>query len=105
MELTEADLDLLELAAVQVPWYMVCGEFHERYGSVRALVHRLFQLRDAGLLEIRPKARIPVTPAALEADATRHACYDDLDASGEPLWEILATDTGYGLVDARLGEQ
>ena len=105
MELTELDLDLLEVAAMQVPWYMVCGEFHARYGSAGALVRRLFELREAGLLVIRGKPAHEPTPEALETDALAHGCYEEFESSRDPIWDIVATDLGYGHVEQRLSAQ
>ncbi len=106
MDLAKVDEELLELAAVQVPWYMVCADFHELYGSADALVRRLFELRDAGLLAIhaaRPGA--PITREAMVTDALDHGCYEDFESSREPRWEIVATDAGYERIRARLGAQ
>ena len=105
MELSDLDLELLEVAAVQVPWYMVCGEFHERYGSPAELVRRLFEMREAGLLHIRGKPDARPTPAAMVADALAHDCYEDFESSREPLWDIVATDAGYTRIEQRLGPQ
>ena len=107
MKLTELDKDLLELLALQVPWYMVCGEFHERYGSPGALARRLFALRDAELVSIRVKesTEAKLSPEALEADALSNECYDNLEATREPIWYMVSTDRGYELVKDRLGAQ
>ena len=40
-----------------------------------------------------------------EADAIENDSYEDIEASREPLWDIVATDLGYGLVEKRLGAQ
>lgn len=64
--LTDLDREVMELLALRVPWYMVCGEFHGRYGSPGALARRLFELHDAGLVEVRGKADAETSPAALE---------------------------------------
>ncbi len=106
MDLASVDEDLLELAAVQVPWYMVCADFHEPYGSADALVRRLFELREAGLLTIHPARRgAPITHDAMVADALEHGCYEDFESSREPRWEIVATDAGYERIRDRLGAQ
>lgn len=107
MELTKLDENLLELAALEVPWYMVCGEFHERYGSPGALARRLFELRDADLLTIRSRmsGELAITPEALEEDALLNACYEDVENIKEPEWDIVATDSGYELVKHRLAAQ
>jgi hypothetical protein len=106
MQLTEHDLGLLELAAVQVPWQMVCGEFHERFGSPGALALRLFEMRDAGLLIIRTAgAESRIAADVLEADALANGCYEDFGWSGEPRWELVATEQGYEQVRDRLAAQ
>ena len=43
-ELREADKDLLELTALEVPWSMVCGDLHCAFGSVEALARRILLL-------------------------------------------------------------
>ena len=106
MVVSEVDEELLELAAVQVPWYMVCADFHAPYGSAEALVRRLFELREAGLLVIHAARRgAPVSAEAMVADALDHGCYEDFESSREPRWEIVATDAGYDRIRARLGAQ
>ena len=107
MDLSEYDKQLLELAALKVPWYMVCGEFHERYGSPGDLARRLFELRDAQLLVIRAKhgGDASPTPAMLERDALDNDNYDELDSATEPLWDIVATNQGFDLIKDRLDEQ
>ena len=107
VSLSEVDRDLLELAVLKVPWYMVCGDFHGRYGSPGALAQRLFALRDAGLLNIWPRSpdELELNPEALEQDALANNCYDDFDSSRESRWEIVATDTGFAAVEDDLREQ
>lgn len=105
--LSEIDRELLELAVLKVPWYMVCGDFHHRYGSAGALARRLFELSDAGLITIREKTpgSAPLSPATLERDAIRNNCYDDFDSSRGSSWEIIATDRGFAAVEDDLGKQ
>ena len=47
IRLTRTDIELLELAVLKVPWYMVCGDFHRRYGSSAKLAARLLELQAA----------------------------------------------------------
>ena len=103
----ELDEELLELIALQVPWYMVCGEFHQRYGSAGALARRLFELREAGLLEIRSRSgeAVDLTPEAMEADALENDCYEEIESVREPRWDIIATDVGFSSIETRLGKQ
>lgn len=103
MNLTELDKELLELLALEVPWDMVCGEFHEQYGSPGALARRLFELCHAELATISSRApgESETSPGALEADALMNACYADL-AAQEPRWDIVATDDGYERIKVRL---
>ena len=54
------DRELLELAVLKVPWYMVCGDFHHRYGSAGALARRLFELSDRGTMSLHPKRWRPM---------------------------------------------
>ena len=106
-DLNEIDRELLELAVLKVPWYMVCGDFHHRYGSAGALARRLFELSDAGLVNIRenpPGDDVP-SPEALETDAIANNCYDDFDSSRGSRWEIMATDRGFAAVEEDLGKQ
>ena len=107
IELSEHDQDLLELIVLKVPWYMVCGDFHRRYGSAGALARRLFELQEAGLLNITPRGpHAPtVTPELLEADAASNNCYDDFDRSWEPIWDVMITERGFELIEDRLKEQ
>lgn len=105
--LSEIDRELLELAVLKVPWYMVCGDFHHRYGSPGALIRRLFELSDAGLVHIREKTPGDdrPSPEALETDAVENDCYDDFDSSRGSRWEIMATDRGFAAVEEDLGKQ
>ena len=107
VNISDLDKDLLELVTLQVPWQMVCGEFRERYGSAGGLAQRLFELRHAGLLEIRPRSdEAPdLTPEAMESDARENDYYEDLESTPEPRWDIVATDAGFRAVEERLGEQ
>jgi hypothetical protein len=107
MDIAELDKDLLELTVLEVPWDMVCAEFHERYGSPGNLARRLFELANAGLVTIRRKRADlpPPSPYALEADALANACFADLELVGESSWVIIATATGFALVENRLAEQ
>ena len=107
MTLTNLDKELLELLALQVPWYMVCGEFHERYGSAARLAQRIVELQHAEILEIRSKDRSapPVSAQDLERDALENDCYDDLEATREPQWTLVATEKGFRLIEDRLREQ
>ena len=105
--LSEVDKDLLELTVLKVPWYMVCGDFHRRYGSAGVLARRLFELSDAGLLSIEKKtpADDEPSPEALESDAVENDNYDDFDSSRGARWEIISTDRGFAAVEEDLGEQ
>jgi hypothetical protein len=105
--LEENDKNLLELATLQVPWYMVCGEFHRKYGSAHALAWRLMELREAGLIEVRGNnaAGTPVSAEDLEADALANDCYEDLENTREPEWQIVATDLGVELIEERLARE
>ena len=107
MTVSELDLELLEVLTLQVAWYMICGEFANRYGGPGPLATRLTELRDGGLVSIRnmdnPARKI--TAAELEADAIDNNCYEDLEETRDPLWDMVATDSGYALVAARLGRQ
>jgi len=106
-DLSEIDKDLLELAVLTVPWYMVCGDFHRRYGSPGALAKRLIELREAGLLSIEPKlpGKGKLSAQALENNALENDCYDDFDSSWGPSWEISATDLGFAAIEQGLNEQ
>lgn len=105
--LREIDKDLLELAVLTVPWYMVCGDFHRRYGSPGALAKRLLELSDAGLVNIRQKlpGQEELSVEALEDDAIENNCYDDFDSSWGSRWEISATDRGFAAIEQGLSEQ
>ncbi len=105
--LSEIDKELLELAALKVPWYMVCGDFHRRYGSAGGLAKRLFELSDAGLVSIQEKTPgdVLASPEALEIDALENNCYEDFDSSRGARWEIIATDRGFAAVEEDLGKQ
>jgi len=97
------DEELLELAALQAPWFMVCGEFHARYGSAGALARRLLELERAGLLEVRAgRGEVAPDAAMLETDATAHDCYRDLETTRDPRWTIVASDRGMALIAHRL---
>ena len=105
--LSEIDKELLELAVLKVPWYMVCGDFHRRYGSAGALAKRLFELSDAGFVSIQEKTPgdDETSPEALKTDAINNNCYDDFDSSRGSRWEIIATDRGFAAVQEDLGKQ
>ncbi len=107
IELSETDKNLLELVTLQVPWYMVCGEFHRPFGSPGALARRLMELRDAGVLEVRGTSSTgaPVAAADLEADALANDCYEDLESTREPGWHVVATDAGVELIADRLSRE
>lgn len=102
-ELNEIDEQILELGALQAPWYMICGEFHSSCGGPGALARRLYELQGAGLLEVRSCAPHGDVPNAqrLEADALAYDCFDDPDATHDPKWEIVTTDQGMAAIDAR----
>ena len=104
VQLDENDEQILELGALQAPWYMICGEFHRRFGGPGALARRLHELQHLGVLEVRCSAPHGETPDAgrLEADALAHDCYDELDATHDPQWEIVTTDKGMLAIRARL---
>ena len=103
-ELDERDEEILELGALQAPWFMICGEFHRHFGGPGALAVRLYELQDRELLEIRCSAPHGATPNVqrLEADALAHDCYDDLDEIHDPQWEVVTTDKGMTAIRARL---
>ena len=107
MELSETDKELLELVMLKVPWYMVCGDFHERYGSPGALAERLMALQYEALLEVRSNAPGGEPPDAehLERDATANDCYRDLEATTDPVWEVVATDKGVAMIADRLDRE
>ena len=104
IELSEYDEQILELGALQAPWYMICGEFHHRFGGPGALAQRLYELQDVELVEVRSSAPHGAAPNArrLEADALAHGCYDELDATHDPKWEVVTTDKGMEAIRARL---
>ena len=100
------DEELLELAALQVPWFMVCGELHARYGSAGLLARRLMEMVHEGLLELRSGPGEPMPDArTLEADAVEQDCYRDLERTRDPRWTITATDRGMALIAHRLGRE
>ena len=103
-ELSESDEQVLELAALQAPWYMICGEFHGTYGGPGALARRLYELQGWGLVEVRSSAARGDSPDArrLEADALAHDCYEELDATHDPKWEVVTTDKGMLAISDRL---
>ena len=104
IELNEIDEQILELGALQAPWYMICGEFHRQYGGPGVLARRLYELQGWGLVEVRCCAAHAVPPNAqrLEADALAHDCYENLDATRDPQWEVVTTDKGMLAIRARL---
>ena len=107
MQISEVDLEMLEVLTLQVPWYMICGEFAERYGGPGPLASRLMALQGAGFLSIRD-VRLDghvITAAELEADALANNCYADLEDTREPHWDMMATDAGYALVQERFAVQ
>ena len=57
MQLSKMDEQLLELAALQVPWSRICGEFHRHYGGPGALARRLYELQEWGVLDVRNSSR------------------------------------------------
>lgn len=107
MEMSEVDLELLEVLTLQVPWYMICGEFAERYGGPGLLAARLMEMQHAELIVIRDVRREQhvITAADLEADALANNCYADLEDTREPHWDMMATDAGYALVQQRFAAQ
>lgn len=107
MELSKLDLELLEVLTLQVPWYMICGEFASRYGGAGPLAQRLMAMQHAHLIAIRDVRRDShvITAAELEADAVANNCYADLEDTREPQWDMMATDAGYALVEERFALQ
>lgn len=107
LTIDNVDLDVLEVLTLQVPWYMVCGEFAGLYGGPGPLARRLLVLADAGLIEMRDTARPDheISAEDLEADALANNCYEDLDDTREPQWDMMATEAGYALVKQRFGVQ
>ena len=97
---SDVDLDLLEALTLQVPWYMVCGEFADQYRGPGPLAYRLIELANAGLIIMRDthQSDHEISAAELEADALANNCYEDLDEKREPQWGMMATETGYALI-------
>ena len=106
-QLHPVDEELLEMAALESPWHMVCSEFQERYGSPGALARRLFELESIGLLAINAKDPAATRPSvdALEADALQHGCYADLDFSAGLQCTICTTDDGFARIADRLSKE
>jgi hypothetical protein len=107
MTLSELDKRLMELLTLQVPWYMVCGEFHEEYGGPQALAARLAEMEHEELIVIRDTQTrgVPVSADVLANDALANDCYESLEETREPRWDVVATDAGFKLVEDRLGRQ
>ena len=107
MTLTELDKELLDLLALEVPWPMVCFDFHARFGSVAALARRLCELEQAGLvvLESSTPGESRISAAALEADASRNANYDGFTHLKEHPWAMAVTESGFDAIAARLGKE
>ncbi len=107
MDLNRSDKDMLQLLAIEVSWPMVCGEFHESYGSVEALVKRLFEFKDQGLVQITSSddKQLLAVPAALCSEAENHGNYNDIELMAESGWSIAATNKGYALIKTELDEQ
>jgi len=107
MELSGTDKDLLQLLAIEVPWSMVCGEFHGQFATVEALVKRLFELRDAGLVQIISEADEDAfaEAAALCAEAAVYDNFEDVSMLSSSNWRLAATAQGYALIEADLDEQ
>ena len=105
-QLSAQDEELLELVALKVPWHMVCGDFHERFGSPGALARRLLELRSAGFLTITPNSPGTTrTAEALEEDALDNDCYEDVEFDAEATWSIFITQTGLEAISGRLKAQ
>ncbi len=103
-ELREADKDLLELTALEVPWSMVCGDLHCAFGSVEALARRILLLEAEGLLEIRGrKGRLE--PQALQAKADACGYYEDPTCEFPDEFTLIATERGLTALDGRLDRQ
>ena len=100
---SDVDLDLLEVLTLQVPWYMICGEFADQYGGPGPLAYRLIELAHAGLIILRDthQSDHEISAAELEADALANNCYEDLDETREPQWDMMAAETGYVLIKRR----
>ena len=107
MALTDLDGELLELLALESPWFTVRDEFESRYGSTGALARRLMELQHEELLVIRPKAGGQGVPsvAVLEADAALDAGIHPVDAIGAARWTVVATERGFAAVEDRLNEE
>ena len=107
MEISELDLEMLEVLTLQVPWYMICGEFAHRYGGAGPLARQLMAMQDAKLITMRDNHQEShvITAAELEADANANNCYADLEDTREPQWDMMATDAGYALVQQRFALQ
>jgi len=101
------DEELLELAALESPWHMVCAEFHDGYGSPGALARRLFELESIGLLDINANepGENRLSADALEADALQHGCYGDLELSPGLQCTICTTDDGFARIAKRLSKE
>ena len=101
-KLSENDLQVLELVALEVPWFIVCSEFHHKYGSAEALALRLYELRHLELLEIESsELGGDVTLQALVSDAIANGCYEDCDFPSRSGWVIVATAQGFEHVQSR----
>ena len=107
MELSRIDKDLLQLVAIEVPWPMVCGEFHGSYGSVDELVRRLFELLGGGLVQIASveDEESSPGPASLRNEAKAHGNFEDINLLAESPWRIVATSKGYALIETEVDEQ
>ena len=107
MTLDDTDCDLLELLTLEVPWYMVGGEFHAAYGGVERLAGRLEELVHAELVRIHDREAPGVAPPIVElvSDALANGCYERIEENLDPRWMLVATDAGFALIEERLGRQ
>jgi hypothetical protein len=103
--LSDTDEELLDLVTLETAWYIVCGDFHRRYGGARALARRQVGHRDPRLITVRCKVPGGEPPDAdmLEADALANDCYRNLESTREPEWEFVATDRGLARIGHRRG--
>jgi hypothetical protein len=106
-ELSSIDKELLQLVAIEVPWAMVCGEFHGRYDSVDELIVHLFQLQNEGLIEISNNSDPDMfaNPEVLRNEALAHGNFEDIETLEASAWRIAATSAGYDRIKSELDKQ
>ena len=62
MKLESIDLEILENAAHDEPWHILCGMLSERFADIKELIPRVFTLREKGLLEINRDPGTDIDP-------------------------------------------